>query len=178
MIIGEVVSVPSLVEFEFQQTNGGILVEFGHFVKTKGQTNVTLVGIIIDIRILNPFLNQFPRPKRLPEGHAISSVFPDLVEQYPTVIDVFIIGYISSNNQIIQDIPLRPPNLYQPVELMGDEEIKTFHLLDGDVPTVNYLFRLQHLENQDFAQAAFNRVLTKLQTLFNVDFKELLEQER
>lgn len=170
-VIGEVVSVPSLVQFEFQQISGGDKVAFGNFVITedKGQE---LVGIIIDICILNPNMATFPKPKRLPDSIAVKSVFPDLIEQYPTIITVYVLGYFNKGVPK-QDIPLRPPNIYQKIYLLENEKIKQFHLSKDEngqeKPIMHYLYRLESLDRKEFSDAIIKILNEKIQHLFGIE---------
>lgn len=171
MIVGEVVNVDSLTQFQMQQTNGGDEVKLGSFVIIEENQ---VVGVIGDISVLNPNMGSYPRPKRLPEDSKLPSIFPDLVEQFPTIVNVYVLGY-SILEITIQEIPIRPPQIYNKVRLLTEDEIKNFHINnETELPYLNYLIRLQ-MEQSPIIDRMIRLLLENVANSFDITLDEILE---
>jgi len=171
-IIGEVVLVDSLTKFQIQQIAGGEDVELGKFIITERNK---IFGILGDIIIQNPDFGTYPRPKRLPNDLDIGSIYPDLIEQFPTIITVYVLGHFENEN-VYQTIPLRPPQIYDKVRLATNEEIRSFHKVsENQFPRLEYLLRIQEFEQSPIMDTLLRTLITKLAETFQIDPEEVME---
>ncbi len=171
-VIGEVVNVESLTSVQIQQIEGGDEVKLGKFVFIEGHN---IIGVLGDISILNPEFGSYPRPKRLPDNIEIANLYPDLVEQFPTIITVYVLGYFN-NNQFYQEIPFRPPSIYTKVRFATQEEIINFHKSDNDeLPQLSYLMRLQEFNRTPVMDTLLRILLSNISDLFDITIEEILE---
>ena len=168
--IGEVVEVLSLNQIKIQQVDKMDEVSLGKFVVVEPKN---LIGVLGDISIKNPHLESYPRPKKI-SPVPIKSLFPDLLEQYPTIITVFVLGYIEST-EYFQAVPTRPPQIYDQVRFATVEEIKNFHQSEeNEIPQLNYLIQLQAFEQSAIIDALIRIIIQQIGAIFHIDAEEIL----
>ncbi len=168
--IGEIMTVDSLTRYEMQQTIDTEDVSLGRFVYVEERG---IIGVIGDIRVNNPYAGQFPRPKNLPDDTRLDAIFPDLVEQFPTIVTIHVLGY-TNGGKYVQDIPPRPPAIYDKISLADKDMIRQFHLSEDGQPLINYLIRLMW-ENNPVIDAMIKNIISQISAIFNIEVEEIME---
>jgi hypothetical protein len=147
MKIGQIVLVNSVSDVNAEITKREEA-SFCRFLKIKTASG-DIVGLTYDIVRHNPEMKSIIRPKDI-KREEIVKLFPDTLERYPTIIGLFLVGYIDADGRPHQRVPPQPPDIYDDVETLSDEEVDRFHKTDGRL-MFNYLISLatSDLSNKD-----------------------------
>ena len=175
VVIGEIIEVPSLLKFNAQQTSDYGVIEFGTFIKIEIADDFFIVTTISDFRVLNPEINSYPRPKKLSPDD-LATLFPDLFDQFPTIISLEVIGYVKGN-KAIQDIPPLPPKIYAPIQTMSDPDIFHFHQDNSsNSALMEYILRLKEDNSIKSRDSLVKILVTKVTEVFGLDSEKILKQ--
>lgn len=175
VVIGEIIEVPSLLKLSAQQTSDYGAIEFGTFIKIEISKELVIVAIVSDFKVLNPEINTYPRPKKI-DQEDIATLFPDLFDQFPTIISLEVIGYVK-DQKVLQDVPPLPPKIYTPIQTMSDPEIFHFHQdKSSNSALMEYILRLRD-DNTIKSRESLTKILvTKVTELFGLDVEKILKQ--
>ena len=147
MKIGQTVLVNSVSDVQAEITKREEA-RFCRFLKIKAASG-DIIALTYDIVRHNPEMKSVIRPKDVKREDVVR-LFPDTLERYPTVIGLFLVGYIDAEGRPHQRVPPQPPDIYDDVETMSEEEVDRFHKNDGRL-MFNYLISLatSELGNKD-----------------------------
>jgi hypothetical protein len=169
MRIGQIVEVQSVNKVKVSALDG-VKVKFGEFLKIPTHEG-TSVGVVYNISRINPDLRLVVRPKEMTKEEILEA-FPDSVERYPTIIDVFLVGYFNEEGKSVQDIPPTPPEIYDDVYKMKNQEIENFHR-EGDRLSLDYLSTISESELPN-NESLIRRLLFDLSERFKIPLEECM----
>ncbi|MBD3353492.1 MAG: hypothetical protein GF364_18560 [Candidatus Lokiarchaeota archaeon] len=146
---------------------------FGTFVKIDPveSENLLLVGLIYDtILIDRDALRAGPRLS--PDIQSTKLLFPDFIDEKMKLVKVLLIGYLDKDKRPHHSFPNVAPNLNDSVIKMEEDEIKRFHIIDGEYKMGYYSAGISLVP--PLIKPLFLRILTKLIKIFPAHKKPIL----
>ncbi len=136
----------------------------GNFVAVPVGDRRALVGIISDTQLHNPEFGSFS--PRLSSDEELEIFSPDYLAETRTLVSVAVIGYFDENGRPHQDAPPVAPPVNTDVQLMTDEQLRSFHQ-PGDEVCLSYLpFLIAAARTSPVMMQAILKALQHLQAVF------------
>jgi hypothetical protein len=173
MIIGKIVSSNSHTDLmaqvyrpgERDQTPRPDDYAFGTFVSMPVDSRRQVVGLIYDTLLVNP---EYGRGgPRLTTDIGLERFMPDYILEKATMVGIVTLGTVCVDEQGCQvdhGVPALPVELEADVEVLGNEEVKAFHIPQG-VLALGYLPRLM-AQSRPCMPGLIERLVDRIEGLF------------
>ncbi|MHA1716522.1 MAG: hypothetical protein ACTSXP_12845, partial [Promethearchaeota archaeon] len=88
-----------------------------------------LVGLIIDSLLIDRDALR-AGPRLAPDFETINIAYPDFIDERIKAVQILLIGWFE-NGRPVHEMPEITPHLGDPVYKMSDDEVRSFHMVDG-----------------------------------------------